>query len=419
MVNSLPNKRRAVWLPLVIIFLASIFYGYQYVLRVMPSLMSVQLLQLYHFSAERFASVSAGFYMGYIPMQVIAGVLIDRYGPRLMLSLACVLCVAASLLFTTATCIHVVILARILLGVGGAFSFIGLLKLSLIWLPRRFFGLFTGAATALGMLGGVFGDAALITNMQESTWRFTSFWIGIAGLVLALMLLLCLHDVRNRHKRSSIGHFYSVIKVLLSKGQIWLCGVVAMLLFLPVSVLAETWGILYLQQNYDYSRVHAADLTAMLFLGWVVGAPLVGYLSDRFGHHCSLIALGSTLATLISAAILYLPTTPYVVSYGLFFMFGFFSSVQVLLFVVARWHTPRGHSATAFGVVNLMVTMGGLVSLFSGAILHTAVHRSHDKLLTMSVFTHAGYQLAFLIIPVALLLAVFLSMYLRTTQKRC
>lgn len=412
MVKFNPNRHYGFWLPTVILLVAAIFYGYQYVLRVLPSLMSTELFSVYHFNAESFGVISAAFYLSYVPMQLVAGVLIDRFGPRLMLTCAAIVCVLGSFMFTLANYAALVFLARVFIGFGAAFAFIGLLKIALIWFPNRYFGLIAGIVTALGMVGALLGDVSLIAHMQTAVWRITCFWVGVIGIVIALLLFTFLDDVKPNPRANHVDRFFSVVIILMRNPQVWLCAFIAMLMSLPLSILAESWGIVYLKQIYNYSSVHAGSMTSMLFLGWIIGAPFFGFLVDRAGHARSLITIGATISSIISASILYLPGAPYTMSYFLFFLFGFFSSVQIIMFIIAKKHAPKGYAATAFGFVNMVTTFGGFFSVFVGLFLHDASANHILQGLGKLSLSHQNYEWAFLSIPIALVIAVFLSIYL-------
>ena len=115
--------------------LGAIFYSYEYLLRIAPSVMEHSLRTHFDLSATGFGFLSSIYYFAYVPMQLPVGVLLDRYGPQRLLTFACFICVAGTFLFTSTNIYWIASLCRFLMCFGSAFAFVGLLKLATIRLP--------------------------------------------------------------------------------------------------------------------------------------------------------------------------------------------------------------------------------------------------------------------------------------------
>src|ERR1051325_8696094 len=73
--------------------LAAAFYAYEYFIRIMPSVLDVSLRQYFNYTdAATFAFVTSFYYFVYTPMQLPVGLLMDRFGPRRLLTFACFIC---------------------------------------------------------------------------------------------------------------------------------------------------------------------------------------------------------------------------------------------------------------------------------------------------------------------------------------
>src|SRR3990167_10224294 len=119
----------------LICIVGAVFYSYEYFLRISPSVMEDALR--YHFAlrATSFGILSAFYYYAYVPMQLPVGIMLDRYGPRLLLTIACGACVLGTFLFTLTTNFYTAATGRLFIGFGSAFAYVGVLKLATIWLP--------------------------------------------------------------------------------------------------------------------------------------------------------------------------------------------------------------------------------------------------------------------------------------------
>ena len=131
------TKKPSLFSAYVIFFLASSFYLYEFVLQVAPSVMASPMMQTFHVSAEGFGVISAFYFYAYAPMQLPAGLLFDRYGPRKLMTAALMLCALGSFFFASTDSVITASMGRFLIGIGSAFSFIGVLVLASRWFPPQ------------------------------------------------------------------------------------------------------------------------------------------------------------------------------------------------------------------------------------------------------------------------------------------
>ena len=108
----------------VICLIGAIFYCYEYLLRIEPSVMVTDLMKQFSVVATGFGFITAAYYYAYTPMQLFVGVLIDRYGTRLMIGIGIITCAAGSFLFSVSSSVYVAAFSRLLIGFGSAFAFV-------------------------------------------------------------------------------------------------------------------------------------------------------------------------------------------------------------------------------------------------------------------------------------------------------
>ena len=180
--------------------LAILFYYYEYYLRVAPSVMSSELKLTFNLSEAAFGNLAAFFYYAYTPMQIPVGMMMDRFGPRRLLTFACFLCVLGTVLFGITGQFWIAAMGRFLLGFGSAFAYVGVLKLSNVWLPKKYFAFMAGLCTTLGMFGGISCAVLMSHLMLRMGWQSTLYYSAAAGIVLMLILWLVLRD-GTRHEK--------------------------------------------------------------------------------------------------------------------------------------------------------------------------------------------------------------------------
>jgi len=409
----------------IICTLAAIFYCYEYLLRMEPSVMVTELMHEFQANATELGTLSAFYYFIYTPMQIIVGLLSDLYGPRKILTLAIIACAIGSYIFGIAHTLPVAAIGRLLIGFGSAFAFVTVLKLAASWLPQRFFALFVGLATALGMLGGMVGSIVLSSLVHSIGWQQTITVGTVLGVVLAPIVWLIIRDkpeiaLQENHtpktKPQYRETFIGLLKIL-KKPQMWLNGFIACLMYLSLSLFAELWGNSFLANVYHLPTESVATANSMVFLGWLVGGPLIGYISDITCTRRIPISIGCLLSALTISLVIYFPPMNTSLLYLLLFLFGIFSSFEVLCFAISRENNPDNLVATASSFTNLLTMAGGIVCQpLVGKILDlfwSGQTQSGDR-----IYSAINYQYALTILPLAFLLGFILTFWLKETHNK-
>src|SRR3990167_10441666 len=116
---------------------AALFFCYQFLLRVSPSVMTQELMADFHVDACALGTLTSFYFWAYSGLQLPVGTLLDKYGPRRLLTFAALLCTAGSLLFASAETVMMASLARFLIGAGSAFGFLSCMKIGALWFPPQ------------------------------------------------------------------------------------------------------------------------------------------------------------------------------------------------------------------------------------------------------------------------------------------
>lgn len=421
-----PLQNAMAWFPWLVCGLGALFYSYEYFLRITPSVMMPDLMRTYGIDAENFAILSAFYYYAYTPMQLPVGVLMDRYGPRRLLTFACFVCAVGSYIFVSTGAYGLAACGRFLVGFGSAFAFVGVLKLATIWLPPERFALIAGLTSALGTIGAMVGDILLTKMVHQVGWRTTTLLFAALGLGLAFLIVFVVRDntpeaealdiqtSKSDHHERITAAVFRMFKVLLNP-QIWLNGAIGCLLYLPTTGFAELWGIPYLETAYGYSDSLAALANSAIFLGFTVGGPLVGFVSDKLRNRRIPLMLGGILGACDIATIIYVPDLSFATVFVLLFLLGFSYSAEVIVFAVGREISPESASGSALAVTNMFVMIGGILATpIIGKLLD--LHWDGLLLNQVHVYSPDNYRFALAILPLGLLLGAALVAFIKETH---
>lgn len=402
--------------------LGALFYCYEYYLRVSPSVMSSELMNFFQLDGFGFGNLTAYYYYAYTPMQFCVGLLMDRVGPRRLLTLACLCCVAGVFLFTNTPMLPIAKLGRFLIGFGSAFAFVGTLKIASIWLPPQRFALVAGSITSLGMIGALIGEMSLSYLVAHLGWQRTMLFSAIIGMVVTVILWLFIRDrgfgYHRTYAEDDMPHInfrilFKQFFIALRTPQIWIAGVIGCFLYLPLSALAELWGVPYLAQVHHLPTTTAATICSMIFLGWAVGGPLAGWFSDRFMSRRLPLIIGALVSIVLILVILYVPTLNLPTLSLLLFLFGVFNSVESITFAIGKEAAPKLIAGTAVALINTLVMVGGVIfQPVIGALLD--YHATTMVGETIPSYSIHDYQFALLVIPIGLLIALILSFFIKS-----
>jgi len=399
----------------VIFLLSATFYLYEYVLQVAPSVMAESMMKTFHVSAAGFGIVSAFYFYAYAPMQLPAGLLFDRYGPRKLMTFALILCATGSFFFASTDSLVTAALGRFMIGIASAFSFIGVLVLVSRWFPHKQFALLAGVAQLMSSVGALFGEMPLAALIARVGWRNASYILSLIGLALAALMWVVIRDYPNRSTQPAPKrHFKEELRRLAdvcSRSYTWIIGAYAFAIWTPITVFAALWGVPYLQQKYNINVLAASGLCSLIWIGIGVGSPLLGWVSDRFNSRRLALVISSLFGLGATLILLYLPNVSINWMYLVLFMLGFGSGGQTVSFGVVKDNIPPELVGTASGFNNLSVLLGGaifqpLVGLF--------LYHSHDWTMVneVPIYTLQSYNLALLVMPLCYLASLIVAVFI-------
>lgn len=409
--------------------LGAVFYSYEYLLRIAPSAMEHALREHFNLTASGFGNLSSIYYLAYVPMQLPVGLLLDRYGPRRLLTFACLICVIGTLMFTGTSIFWVAAVGRFLVGLGSAFAFVGVLKLATIWLPENRLAMVSGLTAALGTIGAMLGDNFLSIFVERIGWVNTLNYTAVFGIVLVFILWLGIHDKKGNYRQpgtvSSFKKGFVDLSIIIRNKQIWVNGLYGCLVYLPTTVFAELWGIPYLSHAHGMTLESAGYANSLLFLGFTIGAPLMGYISDKLARRKFPMFIGASGAAIVMMMILYLPGLTESNIQGLMFLLGLLYSAQAIVFAVGRELSPGEAAGTAMAVTNMMVMLGAmLLQPLVGRLLDLSLQAQVGSAAGTEVvvdnlqklYTASDYQFALSVIPLGILIAAILTFFLKETH---
>ncbi len=403
------KSRSGIRMAAVVWVLTSVFYFYQYALRSAPAVMMPQLADAFGVSVLGVASIVGLFYYGYSPFSLVAGAALDRLGPRRLVPFAAIAVGIGSLLFASGTTAAASI-GRFVQGAGGVFALVTAIYIATRNFPASKAATLIGATQMFGMAGGAAGQF-LVGPMISRGLRWSTFWIGmgIAGMLIGALLFF-LTPAERRLGQAPAG-FKTIAQgfgVVFKNPQSILCGLIAGLLFIPTTIFDMVWGVRYLQEAHGLDYASAVMRSALVPLGWVIGCPLLGFISDRLGRRKPVI-LGAAVVLLACLVLILYGRIGLFPPYVLGLVAGVASGAAMLPYSVIKEANPPQFAGTATGVINFLnFTFSALLGPVFGWILQRLAGGAAQM-------ESSHYQIGFAPLILGVAIAILLVLLLRET----
>lgn len=402
--------------PWIVWLLGASFFFYKYLVQVSPSIMTNDLMKTFQINAAGLGHLSAFYFYAYLIMQVPVGILIDKYSPRLLTASAIFVCSLSTFIFSQTNSLGLACIARALIGAGAAFAAVSCFKLVTLWFPPKRFALVSGLCMTAAMLGGVGGQMPLSFLTESVGWRAALQVVSAIGIILGAVYLLTIRDKPRASLQKKQGNisFWGNSRFVLRSKQAWLLSFYSGLAFAPVSVFGGLWGVPFLKTSYNLSQNNAAFAVSWIFIGFAVGAPFFGWLSDFIGQRKPILFAGTGIALIGIMLIIYSPANHVGVLSLFLFLFGLGTSGFFTSFAMIRELFPLGLAGTVLGIMNTFdAVCEALFEPAVGAFLDlTWDGRVVDGI---HLFSVDSYHMALLLLPLSLLIAFVLLFFIKET----
>lgn len=414
-----PNGIRA-WL---VVLSSALFFFYIFVQMNLFNEIAPELIVQFNLSAGQLGNLSAMYFYGTVIFLFPAGILLDRFSVRILLLLAIVLCVLATAIFSLTSDYWIAAMARLIVGMTSSFSVVTCVKLASRWFCTQQMALVMGICVTIAMLGGVVAQAPFAWLMNTLGWHETLFYNLALGGVIFIWLFIFIKDYPNdypielekRAMRSEMGFWPAIIKVTQNK-QNWLAGLYTCLINLPLMLLGAVWGSLYLMQVGKLTQMEAASVSSMLFIGSLIGCPVVGWLSDKLSVRRQPMMIGALLCCVVILGIIYLPNLSYTSFLMLFLLLGLVTSVQVIGYPLLIESNPSMLTARAQGLSAVIIMTGGFLQPVFGWLIKTNHSQSLSSVQGGQVNLYADFFWSMWLMPIAFILAFFIAWAVKETH---
>jgi MFS family permease len=392
---------------------ASLFYGYQYILRVIPNVLKAEITAVFHFDTILFGQFAGIYYLGYTLAHIPLGIMLDRFGPKYILPLSILLSLLGMVPMVAFHHPAYGIAGRFILGMGSSCAFIGLVKVVQLSFPDKAFNRMLSVGSIFGLMGAVFAGAPIIYLLPYIAWENIILISIILGGILAVILFFVLPPQDPQQSPSNLKSSFSSI---LSNKTVLLIAFAGGLMVGPLEGFVDAWASESLAVFYAFSKHQASQGVSLVYLGFACGLAGLSYTSDRFGVDKTIIFSGIMMViSFINIMGGYLFNEGVLIA---LFILGFFSAYQVPALYKSTLCSHKSASGLTTSFVNTIFMVFGLFfhTVIAGSIQFFSA-RDIDAL-NSGGCSISTYQKGFLIIPTCLIMGTFIFYYLAKSSKK-
>lgn len=400
---------------------AALFFFYEFIQMSMFNSISQELMHDFSINASQLGFLSATYFYADVIFLLFAGILIDRISIRTIVLSAMTMVVLATILFACSYSFQIAAFSHFIAGIGNAFCFLSCIKLATNWFPSHRLAFVIGIIIAIAVLGGVVAQAPFALLVQWLGWRNAALINATLGVIITCIIYMFVRDY-PKHPLSAVKHNQknapgsikkSLLLVLFNK-QNGLGGIYTCLLNLPIILLGELWGVMYLTQVHHLLKTQASLVATMIFVGTIIGLPFIGWFSDAIGKRRLPMIMGALLSLVVILCIMFLPNLNFFTLSVLFLLLGIFTSSQIISYPLIAESNPKYLTGTSTGLASILIMGGAAVfqPMFGWIMDLRWDHALNNGL---ALYSPSNYVAGLAIMPIAFIISIIAALLLRET----
>ena len=381
-------------------------------LRTSVGVLSPNLMHDFNINPNNMGLLGGVFFLSFAIFQIPAGILIDKFGPRKVMSVVIIFAVLGSIIFALSNSFYTLLIGRVLMGLGCSICLMGSLVLITRWTDSDQFSKLAGIILAVGGIGGLLATTPLSYFSELFGWRL-SFWLAaVVTFCVMLLYYFILEDRKNdlilnrSNETISLKNLLFILKERNFKFMIPM----SLMSYSSLVVILGLWGAPYLKDIHGLDSVERGKILMLMAISWNIGSFIFGRLRSIFGNYKNVVIFGASGVIILLFILSIITEINSIYLHILFCILGFFGAFSVALISHYQVLFDKEYMGRALSTANFF-NFGGVffVQWLTGKIIYLMGGDS-------SAAPIEAYRMAFLF--VAILLLISLCIYLFSNEKK-
>jgi len=252
------------------------------------------------FSDVQIGALNAVYSLPNIFMGLVGGLLVDRLGARRVVLWTSMLCFAGAVLTATGAQFGVMVMGRLLFGLGAETMMVAILVALAMWFGGRYLALVLALNLSVARFGSYLADRSpsFAHSLYAAGWQPPLFFaaaiaaLGFAG-VLVYWVVERRAAARGTLAAAASGERFEWRNLLHFRAEYWYIVGLCVTFYSVIFPFRSTFAIKYFQQARGLSLEDASRMNSYVFLAAIFAMPVFGFLVDRVGRHALLMTVGA------------------------------------------------------------------------------------------------------------------------------
>jgi len=326
--------------------------------RVANAVVGPRLAHEFALGPERLGLLTSVYFVVFALMQLPAGVLLDRFGPRRVCAGLMGFAALGCLLFAAGAGFAGLTAGRALIAFGVVVNLMAGLQAFVLWFPAAAVARISSLMWAAGAMGGMLATVPMELAVEAVGWRWVFAVLGGATVVAALCIARVVPDRGPSGAGGMAGGYRDVARAPLFKALIPVT-LATQGVFTAVPAL---WAGPWLRDVVGLAPVDVAAHLAAFPAGLLLGFLALGLLVGRGPFTAERVADGGVLMFLLAQAAMVADGLghPLLVA----FLFGLFATTGTLYYPELARSVPPHLAGRANTALNLVVFIGAFLAQY-------------------------------------------------------
>ena len=394
-------------LSIIIILLSSIYFISQFS-RASLGVVIIDVAADLNLNSEQIGRLGGVFFLSFALTQVPLGIILDAFNPVKIIIYMMFIIFTGFFLFGVADNFTLLILARILQGVGCGVCLMGPLVVLTKIVKVKDFSLYSGIVMGLGGLGALFATEPFFYIVSQIGWKLAFNYFSFLILFLIFLLYLFPKEEKLETKSKTNLNFKAFKKILFNKN---------FLLMLPMSMfgyasaafILTLWGGRYLSTVHNYT-IGSISLNLMFMaLFWTIGSFSYGYIEKKINNKKLIISFSSIMMAFLISLLCISIISSKIFFLILFCFLGFFGAFTIILMSHYRVLFEEAIIGKVLTTANLFNFFGVFLTQWLTGVI---IFNLNEK---YGLPIDSTFSIAFLMIIICLVISTVF--YLKTDEK--